>query len=360
MRATTQPGEDSAVLAGLRRARRRLGRWYAANRRDLPWRRTRDPYRIWVSEVMLQQTRVEVVVPYYERFLARFPDVGTLAAADEAEVLALWSGLGYYGRARRLHAAARRIAEEGGNFPGDPAALSRLPGIGAYTAAAVASMAFGEPVAVLDGNVERVAARLLALGGDPRRSAARRRLAAAAEALLDASDPGASNQAMMELGATLCTPRAPRCESCPLRPPCRARALGRPEGFPAPRPRRRPERLERTAAVVRRDGRLLLVRRDDGSTLLAGTWELPWVEAGGDAAAALARRYGGVWTLARRIGTVRHAVTYRDIRLEVWEGSWTAGATVSAGAAAGWFEPRRVTELPSSSLLGKALALLAG
>lgn len=358
MSTTSPSAEDGAVLAVLRRARRRLGRWYAENRRDLPWRRTRDPYRIWVAEVMLQQTRVEVVVPYYERFLARFPEIGALAAAEEAEVLALWSGLGYYGRARRLHAAARRIAQEGGNFPADPVALSRLPGIGDYTAAAVASIAFGRPVTVLDGNVERVAARLLGLAGDPKRAAGRRRLAAAAAALLDPADPGASNQALMELGATLCTPRSPRCALCPLQSPCRARAGGRPEDFPAPRRRRRPERRERTAALVRRNGRLLLVRRDDASPLLAGTWELPWVEGDREPAAALARRYGGVWRLERRIGTVRHAVTHRDIRLEVWEGSLAAGAGVGEGVAAGWFEPARVAALPSSSLLGKALALL--
>jgi A/G-specific adenine glycosylase len=354
----THPGEDDDVLAALRRSRSELATWYGAHRRDLPWRRSRDPYRIWVSEVMLQQTRVEVVVPYYERFLARFPDVGALAAAREAEVLALWSGLGYYGRARRLHAAARQIVQETGNFPVTPVALSRLPGIGSYTAAAVASIAFGEPVAVLDGNVERVAARLVACDGDPQRAASRRRLLAVAEALLDPADPGRSNQALMELGATVCTPRSPRCTGCPLRSPCRARARGRVEAYPRPKTRRRPRRLEMTAALVRRGSRLLLVRREQGSTLLAGTWELPWAADNGDPAADLARRYGGEWRLERRIGTVRHAITDRDIRLHLWEAALTTSGAVCEGEEAAWVEPQGIDELPTSSLLAKALALL--
>ena len=358
MSDATHPAEDDDVLTALRRSRSRLAAWYDDHRRDLPWRRSRDPYRIWVSEVMLQQTRVEVVVPYYERFLERFPDVGTLAAAGEAEVLALWSGLGYYGRARRLHAAARRIVHETGNFPATPVALSRLPGIGSYTAAAVASIAFGEPVAVLDGNVERVAARLLACDGDPKRAAPRRRFFAVAEALLDPADPGRSNQALMELGATVCAPRSPRCAECPLRSPCRARARGRVEDYPRPRPRRRPRRLEMTAALVRHDGRFLLMRREETSALLAGTWELPWVAGNGDPAADLARRYGGEWRLERRIGTVRHAITDRDIRLHLWEAVLMTSGAVCEGGEAAWVEPRRIDTLPTSSLLGKALALL--
>lgn len=187
----------------------RLLAWYDRIRRDLPWRRTRDPWAIWVSEVMLQQTRVETAIPYFERFLIRFPDPAALAAAPIEEVLAQWSGLGYYRRARQLHGAAREVVERGG-LPRSSAELERLPGIGPYTAAAIASIAFGEPVPVLDGNVVRVAARLSAEPEDPSRAAARGRLLAVAATLLEISRPGDSNQALMELGATVCLPKSPR------------------------------------------------------------------------------------------------------------------------------------------------------
>ncbi|MEZ5330474.1 MAG: A/G-specific adenine glycosylase [Thermoanaerobaculia bacterium] len=362
MDETTHPVEDGDVLAALERARTALTRWYEDHRRDLPWRRTRDPYRIWVSEVMLQQTRVEVVVPYFERFLERFPDVGALAAAAESEVLSLWSGLGYYGRARRLHAAAREIVRQGGKIPADLVGLSRLPGVGRYTAAAVASIAYGEPVAVLDGNVERVGSRLLASVEDPKRASARRRLEAVAEALLDPADPGRSNQALMELGATVCTPRSPDCSSCPLAGLCRARILEEVERYPPPRTRRRPVRIELAAALVLDGGRVLLMRRAEEESLLPGTWELPWCECGGDLALDLeldlARRYGGSWTLTRRIGTVRHAITHRDIRLQLYDGRLTAGASIAERSEAGWFRQDEIARLPVSSLVTKALRLL--
>jgi A/G-specific adenine glycosylase len=307
---------------------------------------------------MLQQTRVEVVAPYWQRFVARFPDVEALAVAQPGEVLALWSGLGYYGRARRLQAAAVQIVQAGGKFPDTLVALSRLPGVGGYTAAAVASIAFGESVAVLDGNVERVATRLLALEEDPKGAQARRRLRATAEALLHPADPGGSNQALMELGATVCLPRSPRCALCPLAALCRAAARGQAESLPRPRARRRPRRVELTAAVVRREGRLLLVRRGQDERLLAGTWELPWAASQDEPAVALARRYGGRWRLGRKIGTLRHAITDRDIRLEVREATLGEAADVTEGAEAAWFEPDAAAALPSSSLLRKALALL--
>src|SRR4051794_9600327 len=182
----------------------------------------RDPYGIWLSEVMLQQTRVEVVLPYYARFLERFPTVRHLAATPLEDVLALWSGLGYYRRARQLHAAAQRVAAAGGDFPQTLEGLRALPGIGDYTAAAVASIAFGVAAPVLDGNVERVLSRWLAVSENPKESQARRRLLAAAESLLDPRRPGDSNQALMELGATLCTPRKPKCLFCPIAGGCRA------------------------------------------------------------------------------------------------------------------------------------------
>ena len=346
--------------------------WYDRHRRDLPWRRDRDPYRVWVSEVMLQQTRVETVLPYYERFLARFPDVHALAAAPLEEVLALWSGLGYYRRARQLHAAAARMAREG--FPETSGGWRELPGIGEYTAAAVASIAFGEAAPVLDGNVERVAARLQALAGDPKRAAPRRHLRAAAAALLDPERPGDSNQALMELGARICTPRSPKCLLCPLETACEGRRTGEPERFPAPRERRRPVRLSRVVAgVEEEDGRRLLFRRGADEELMPGLWELPWTGEGGDgtglggpardgAAALLARRYGGRWRLGEPLGTVRHGITHRDFELEVRPGRVEGGCEVAegpGGRAAAWFGPGEIAGLPTSSMVGKVLRLVS-
>jgi A/G-specific adenine glycosylase len=343
-------------------ARDALLSWYDRNRRELPWRRSAEPYRVWVSEVMLQQTRVETVLPYFERFLERFPDAGALAAAPLDQVLALWSGLGYYRRARQLHEAARRVAREG--VPETAAAWRALPGIGDYTAAAIASIAFGEAVPVLDGNVERLTARLLALAEDPKRAASRRRLRAAAAALLDPNRPGDSNQALMELGARICTPRRPRCPLCPLAADCAARRLGEPERFPRLRERRSPRRLPRVVAVVERRGRRLLFRRGEDEPLLAGLWELPWTgegaEAGdGDAAAALGRRYGGRWRLGERLGSVRHGITDRSFELEVLRAEVEAGDEVAEGREAGWFSAGEIAALPISSMVRKVLGALA-
>jgi A/G-specific adenine glycosylase len=342
--------------------------WFDRHRRDLPWRRTRDPYRIWVSEVMLQQTRVEAAVSYYERFLERFPTVGDLARAPIEEVLALWSGLGYYRRARQLHAAALRIAEAG-EFPRTTDRLLELPGVGAYTAAAVASIAFGVAVPVLDGNVERVMARRLAMAEDPKRGAARARLLAAAAALLDPSRPGDTNQALMELGATLCLPRRPRCLLCPLRPGCAAAGEGRPELYPPPRRRRRSEsRLLLVALVTVEGDRVLLFRRSSQEGLLAGTWELPWLEMGDEKgsppAAALAAKYGGDWQLGPPLAAVRHGITYRALRVtvcraELLPGAVGAASEVREGGDSGWFDAHERSALPMSSLVGKVLRTCA-
>ncbi|HET7903271.1 MAG TPA: A/G-specific adenine glycosylase, partial [Candidatus Eisenbacteria bacterium] len=216
------------------RARRAaLLRWYGRNRRDLPWRRARDPYAIWVSEIMLQQTRVETVVPYYERFLERFPTLHALARSSESSVLAAWSGLGYYRRARNLRDAASLVARDhGGAIPRDPAALRALPGIGAYTAAAIASIAFDRPAAAVDGNVVRVIARWDGRRGRRDDAALRRAVTARAESLAPGARPGDWTQALMELGATLCLPRDPLCERCPVARWCRARRGGRPDRYP--------------------------------------------------------------------------------------------------------------------------------
>jgi len=341
--------------------RRELLAWFDRHRRDLPWRRSRDPYRIWLSEIMLQQTRVEVVIPYYERFLARFPTVEALAAAPLDDVLALWSGLGYYRRARQLHRAAQEVAARGG-FPQSLAELLALPGIGAYTAAAVGSIAFGLAEPVLDGNVERVLSRVLALAGDPKARPVRERLLAAARDLLDSDRPGDSNQAMMELGATLCTPRNPRCLLCPLESGCAAARQGIQESFPTPRPKRSGEKHRIAVAVVEEGEGVLLLRRPDDSPVLPGTWELPWVEEPEGAAPeaiarALGERWGGSWTLGPRLARVRHGITFRDFEVGVHRAGLRLerAGMLQEGPQAGWFDREQRARLPLSSLVAKVL-----
>lgn len=260
--------------ARLRAIRRVLGAWYRTNKRDLPWRLVRDPYRVWISEIMLQQTRVAAVIPYYERFLARFPDVASLAAADDDTLLSAWAGLGYYSRARNLRAAARQIVERGG-FPETHAEILELPGIGPYTAAAVASICFDLPHAVLDGNVMRVLARLTRDDGELRSSQTRARLQEAAQRLLGPANPGEHNQAVMELGATVCVPRDPKCEICPVAKDCRARASGLERKLPVKGTMVVPSRMMRTLLVAIRNGNILLWQRARDAAMLGGFWELP-------------------------------------------------------------------------------------
>lgn len=335
------------------RAARDLLDWFDRHRRDLPWRHTRDPYLVWLSEVMLQQTRVETVLPYYNRFVEKFPTVADLARAEVDEVLALWSGLGYYRRARQLHAAAVRVAaamRAGRGFPRTVEELRELPGVGAYTAAAVASIAFDAPVPVLDGNVERVLSRWLALELDPKGGPARERLLEAAAGLLVPGRPGDGNQALMELGATICVPKRPKCLLCPIRPGCAGAAEGDPERYPVARPKRERERRRLTVAVAERDGSVLLFRRPDASPLLAGTWELPWIEGEEDLEEALAVRYGGSWTLGPPVAAVKHSITYRDLEVAA-----RLAEVDGAEAESGWFCEGERAELPLSSLVGKVL-----
>src|SRR5277367_2942346 len=241
--------------------RKRLLSWFRKYRRALPWRLNKDPYRIWLSEIMLQQTRVAAVIPYYERFLERFPDVRSLAAAPQEELLRLWSGLGYYSRARNLQKAAQQIvAKHGGNFPRTAEEVLALPGIGTYTAAAILSIAFEQKHAVLDGNVARVLARLFALRGDLREPARWQKLQRSADELLERKAPGDWNQAMMELGATICTPRAPQCLLCPVAKYCAARKQGMQEEIPEKRKKRMPVNVALAAAVfVSPQGHTLLL-----------------------------------------------------------------------------------------------------
>ena len=254
----------------------RISRWQAAHgRHDLPWQRTRDAYRIWVSEIMLQQTQVATVLPYFERFMARFPDVAALAAAPEDEVLAHWSGLGYYARARNLQRAAREVmARHDGRVPGDFEALAALPGIGRSTAAAIAVFAAGERRAILDGNVRRVLARHAGIGGDPTSAAVARELWRVAEARLPVAAIEGYTQGLMDLGATLCTARSPRCEACPVAADCVARKQGRVDELPgkrqrAPRPTRHVAML-----VVIRAGEVALEKRPSEG-IWGGLWSLP-------------------------------------------------------------------------------------
>lgn len=241
-----------------RDATRRLARWYRRAKRRLPWRATRDPYAIWLSEVMAQQTTLDVVVPRWERFRRRFPTVEALARARESEVLAEWSGLGYYARARNLHRAARAVAAAG-VFPRTLEGWRALPGVGPYTAAAVASICFGVPEPVVDGNVVRVLCRLRSLKLDPKAPATLAKVRALARPLVPKRKPGDFNQALMELGALVCTPRAPRCGACPLRSSCRAAASGMPEAFPRAAARVPPRTIHLAGAIVERGKKILLV-----------------------------------------------------------------------------------------------------
>ncbi|MGE5204800.1 MAG: A/G-specific adenine glycosylase [Chlamydiota bacterium] len=309
----------------LRALRRRLLSWYDQNRRDLPWRGETDPYRIWISEVMLQQTRVAAVLDYYQRFLQRFPDVRALAAAGPEAVLAAWSGLGYYRRARALHDAAKVVvAEYGGELPRTAAELRQLPGFGPYTAAAVAGIAFGEPVAVVDGNVERVLARLFAW-----KEAKRDEAWEAAQRLLCVERPGDFNQAMMELGATVCLPAQPQCKSCPLFRWCQTRGLG---------PKKQKEQRQRRRLhyrLARRNGAVWLVRRPLHASLMPGMWELPEIPINGARPDIIFR--------------LRHAITVTDFAVEVSSGE------PPPGTRGRWATRARAEELPLTGLTKKIL-----
>lgn len=248
--APAGPAPTAGETARVEAVRAALREHYARHARPLPWRNTRDPWAIWVSEVMLQQTRVDTVIPYWERFMRRFPTPAAMAGADEAEVLALWAGLGYYRRARLLHAGAKAVAEGfGGEVPAEAKALRGLPGVGAYTAGAIGSIAFGQPVPLVDGNVERVLSRIHGVDGDPRTGPVRARLWQLAARYADAADPAVVNQSLMELGATVCSPTRPGCLVCPARPHCHAAASPNPERWPEKSPAT-PQRPERWSALV--------------------------------------------------------------------------------------------------------------
>jgi len=349
----------------VRLVRKRLLDWYRANKRAMPWRETRDPYAIGISEAMLQQPRVETVIPYWQRFLSRFPDVHALATADLDDVLGAWAGLGYYSRARNLQAAARLIdANHGGKLPDDPQTLQTLPGIGRYTAGALASIAFDRPEPVLDGNVKRVLTRLLGIREDIGQPAVVERLWKEAGALALGPDPGDLNQALMELGAMVCTPRAPRCENCPVSRSCDAFAEGDAAALPIKARKKSARRVEAVAALVVRRGKALAVRRPSNG-LLGDLWDLP----GGDLAdgevpragltRALRARVGLEISRASAMGAVEHVFTHRRLTLHVYRVSTSTDRIRLDGFSAHkWVSPRAISSLPHASVTAKALDLL--
>ena len=347
-----------ARLARARRdsLRRRLLEWYGKFRRDLPWRHTDDPYRVWLSETMLQQTRVETVVPYYRRFLERFPDLRSLALADEQDVLKQWEGLGYYSRARNLKRAAERVVRDhGGRVPSDPDALGALPGIGRYTAGAIRSIAFKQAAPVVDGNVKRVLARLLA---EPRPSDAQ--LWDLAGQLVAGEDPDQFNQALMELGATVCVPRNPLCPTCPLRRGCAGAATGRPKDFPARAAKPRPRAVRALGGVLRSRGKLLLLRRPSRG-LLGGLWEIPSVPGDdpGVLVETLRERTGLDARPSAALGEVRHVFSHRDLTLRVVELDRRGGRkrARSGDVESRWCGAAEIAQLPLSRLMHKVLEL---
>jgi A/G-specific adenine glycosylase len=339
-RIETRPAQYAEAPPAGNHVSRLLLAWYARGHRDLPWRHSRVPYAIWVSEIMLQQTRAQAVIPYYHRFFARFPTVAALAAAAEDDVLALWSGLGYYSRARNLRRAAQQIATAGG-FPRDYDAIRALPGIGDYTAAAIGSIAFDLPFAVLDGNVLRVVARVTNDASDISAGRTRARFREIAQQWMDPRQPGHFNQALMELGATVCLPRHPLCLVCPLAACCRARQEGTAAQLPVKLRKTAPVRLNGVLLVVRHRGRILLRRRDAAASRMAGFWDLPAPE---DLPAA---------KLGARIGEIRHTITHHHYTLEV------RGATAGLPDREGfrWFPIAQLTEIPFSTTARKALHL---
>ena len=350
-----------------RRARERLLGWYDAAKRALPWRGEREPYRIWVSEVMLQQTRAGTVAPRYARFLARFPTLTALADAPLEAVLAEWQGLGYYGRARNLHRAARAVAgRRGGELPREREALLKLPGFGPYMAGAVASIAFGERAAALDGNGVRVLARLLDLAAPADAPSGRALLEREAAAIVPPSRPGDFNQALMELGARVCLPRRPRCAECPLGRLCAARA----RGTVALRPVKSKKAPPRAATLFQfwaeRKGRLLLARREEDG-LFGGLWELPgWMEEGHKEAPrgpALGRRcrslLGPGWLPGEELARLVRTLTHRRILFIVLRAHPPLGrraAPTQEGESATWAGPGELAGLPLSSAQRAAIA----
>ena len=316
------PDSSFKATAARRQFRFVLLRWYDANKRDLPWRGTRNPYRIWVSEIMLQQTRVAAVLEHYKCFIRQFPTISALAGAREQHVLAAWSGLGYYRRARMLHRAAKQLRSNGGGIPKTPEGLRELPGIGRYTAAAISSIAFGERAAVVDGNVERVLSRLA--GEHLNAEGCWKK----AQDLIDPDRPGDFNQAMMELGATICLPHSPTCGICPISRHCSARGH-----LPSPRPKAPQLRAQRNLAVVTRKNAILLSQRSRTESVMPGLWDLPEY-AGSDHTPIL---------------RVKHSIMNTDYEVRVFS------AEPSQSPGARWISLSRIGSIPLTGMSRKVL-----
>jgi len=314
-----------------------LPAWFQTVARDLPWRRTDDPYPIWLSEVMLQQTRVDQAQPYYERFLAAFPTIEALALAGLDEVLLQWEGLGYYSRARNLHCAAQMVVRDfGGRFPDTYEAIRRLPGVGPYTAAAVLSIAFKRPHAVLDGNVARVLTRVFTIDDDVKKGRTRRHLQQLADVLLPPEKPGVFNEAIMELGATVCTPTAPRCPRCPVQEACGAYAAGTPEAYPVSAKKAPLPHYDIAVGLVFNDEGEILIQRRPEDGLLGGLWEFPGGKQEPDEALEetcrreLREELGIDIAVVAPFQTLAHAYTHFKITLHAFRCRLLQGMPVSA------------------------------
>ena len=350
------------------RFRRRLLTWFRKQARDLPWRKTRDPYRVWISEVMLQQTQVATVGPYFERFVARFPNVSDLAAADEQDVLRLWEGLGYYRRARQMHRAARVIVEQhGGQFPRDFDAVLALPGIGRYTAGAVLSIAFDDRLPILEANSIRVLSRLLAYRDDPQSTVGQRTLWSFASAILPRRDVGVFNQAVMELGSIVCLPKSPACATCPVILLCPTYEKGLQDAIPLAKKRTNYTEVREAAVVVRRRGQVLL-RQCDNDERWAGLWDFPRFALSASRGAALQaelkdqvqRQMGVEITPGEKLVTIRHGVTRYRITLECFAAEFlSAKRRRVVGNHQRWVSSAKLGEVPLS-VTGRKIARLIG
>lgn len=361
--ASPAAADSSAALPDARwlaAFRRRALAWFARNRRDLPWRRTRDPYAVWLSEIMLQQTQVATVIPYFERFLTRLPTVEALAAAEEDEVLRLWEGLGYYRRARQLHAAARKICDEhGGRFPDDLESVLGLPGIGRYTAGAILSIAFDQPQPILEANTIRLHSRLLAYAGDVASSSGQRLLWAMAEALLPRRQPGMLNQSLMELGSLICTP-APQCRQCPAAALCPTNLGGLQAEIPRPKPKVAFTPVHEAAVIVRRRGKVLLVRCPPGARW-AGLWDFPRFAIESESPVTVERELieklealtGVEARLVGRLRTLRHGVTRFRITLDCYEAECRRETKPAGAPEMRWLRPDELDGYPLNSTARK-------
>jgi A/G-specific adenine glycosylase len=348
-----------------RQIQERLVAWFRAGHRDMPWRRTRDPYAIWISEIMLQQTRVETVTPYFEKWMARFPSVSALAKAPLDDVLERWAGLGYYARARNLHAAAREIETAyGGRFPSEREAVRALPGIGPYTAGAILSIAFGQPEPILDGNVMRVLSRVFAIEGAVDDTVFKKKLWALAAELVPADAASDFNQAMMELGAMVCSPRGPDCARCPLAGECAAHAAGAEERYPAPKAKRPVPSVRQVTVLLERDGRVLLVRRPPAG-LWGGLWEPPTgeLERGEDPAAAAARVAkactGYALSDVTELDRFEHVLTHRRMQFSAFRARPRGRLKLDRYDAARWLDARAAKKLGVSAWTARLLRSLA-